>query len=80
MSMSDDVRVLDGWKKTTGMGGERHEERHILIADILARWWYVFPMWPPQNYDWKAALKRKGRTSFFSQEFFLRDEEDVGGS
>lgn len=31
-----------------------------LIADILCRWWYVMPEWPPSDFDFKAALEKAG--------------------
>ena len=28
-----------------------------LVMDILKRWWYVLPEWPPENYDTSEKLK-----------------------
>lgn len=31
-----------------------------LVADILCRWWYVLPDWPPANFDYAPVLVAKG--------------------
>jgi hypothetical protein len=28
-----------------------------LVADILCRWWYVLPDWPPVDFDYDARMK-----------------------
>jgi hypothetical protein len=30
-----------------------------LVADLLTRWWYVLPEWPPANFPWEDKLKEK---------------------
>lgn len=27
-----------------------------MVADLLCRWWYVMPDWPPANFDFSRAL------------------------
>lgn len=29
-----------------------------MVADLLCRWWYVLPDWPPADFDYSAALAR----------------------
>jgi hypothetical protein len=31
-----------------------------LVADILCRWWYCMPAWPPKDYDFEAELNKRG--------------------
>ncbi|KAH0476428.1 MAG: hypothetical protein KVP17_001332 [Porospora cf. gigantea B] len=34
--------------------------KEALIAELLCRWWYVLPEWPPPDFDYEgAAAKRK---------------------
>ncbi|KRX04120.1 hypothetical protein PPERSA_08335 [Pseudocohnilembus persalinus] len=41
------VRVSDN----TGLS-----KRDELIYDVLIRWWYCMPEWPPKNYDYQSKL------------------------
>ena len=29
------------------------EEKNQLISKILSRWWYYFPPWPPEDWDYE---------------------------
>ena len=31
-----------------------------LVADVLCRWWYVLPEWPPADFDYAAVMAVKG--------------------
>ena len=31
-----------------------------LVAELLCRWWYVLPEWPPRNHDYASELNRRG--------------------
>lgn len=31
-----------------------------MVADLLCRWWYVLPDWPPVDYDFNKALEANG--------------------
>eukprot|EP00392_Amoebophrya_sp_AT5.2_P014244 g14391.t1 len=50
-------RAVDGWRSAANNGAVS-SERHQLISDILSRWWYVFPVWPPPHFDYKRALRK----------------------
>lgn len=46
---------------------ERTEKRK-LIAQVLSRWWYVLPPWPPENFNFDEELeKRKLKRMGFDQ-------------
>ena len=34
-------------------------QKKEVIVDILRRWWYCMPDWPPINYDYTDVLKSK---------------------
>ena len=31
-----------------------------LVAEILCRWWYCMPAWPPKDYDFESELHKRG--------------------
>ena len=31
-----------------------------LVADLLCRWWYVMPEWPPADFDFGRELEKRG--------------------
>jgi len=46
-----------------------------LVYDVLKRWWYCLPDWPPVNYDYKPALlKHRLRVVEFKN---FRNEKEV---
>ena len=45
--------VKKTWHKGDGVSGAK---QHI-IYDILKRWWYALPQWPPVNFDYAPLLK-----------------------
>ncbi|CAD7965147.1 unnamed protein product [Amoebophrya sp. A120] len=56
---SEDAREVNGWSTSL----QRHEgllRKPELISQLLSRWWFVFPQWPPAGYDYKTALAKKG--------------------
>ena len=30
------------------------------VDEFAKRWWYALPVWPPTDFDYKAALKQRG--------------------
>jgi len=50
-----------------------------LVAKILCRWWYVFPPWPPEDFDYEAALHDRGFRLVDVAAFHLEPERDVHG-
>lgn len=35
---------------------QNRSPKEQLVADILCRWWYVLPDWPPADYDYKSKM------------------------
>ena len=35
---------------------QNRSPKEQLVADILCRWWYVLPDWPPADYDYKSRM------------------------
>ena len=47
-------------KKESGISSTKKESikpKGILVNEILKRWWYALPPWPPENYDTSEKLK-----------------------
>ena len=36
------------------------KQKSDIIYDILVRWWYVMPDWPPKDFDYSLNLKDLG--------------------
>lgn len=34
--------------------------KQALVAQLLCRWWYVLPDWPPKDFNYDFALRRRG--------------------
>jgi len=50
-----------------------------LVAKILCRWWYVLPPWPPEDFDYAAALHDRGFRRVDVATFHLEPERDAHG-
>lgn len=50
-----------------------------LIARILCRWWYVLPDWPPPNYDYSEALRKRNLKLVSLEEWEAADDVDEAG-
>jgi len=50
-------------------------KKRKLIAEILSRWWYVFPAWPPENFDYGPHLAARGLREVSPKNW--ETEEDV---
>ncbi|EER11648.1 uncharacterized apicomplexan-specific serine rich low complexity protein, putative [Perkinsus marinus ATCC 50983] len=35
-------------------------EKEQLVSEVLCRWWYAMPPWPPLDYDYEKELNRRG--------------------
>ena len=49
-------------KKESGNSSVRKtplKPKGILVYELLKRWWYALPPWPPQNFDTSEKLKEK---------------------
>lgn len=45
----------------------------LLISDVLRRWWYCMPDWPPAGLDYKKMLKENQLE--LSEEKIIKIEE-----
>jgi hypothetical protein len=48
-------------KKESGNSSIRKtplKPKGVLVYELLKRWWYALPPWPPQNYDTSEKLKQ----------------------
>lgn len=39
---------------------EERDAKQKLVAQLMCRWWFVLPPWPPEDFDSDAALMRRG--------------------
>jgi hypothetical protein len=60
-SSSSDLSGEEGEGQVVKSSKEQREKtkKEKLISDILCRWWYVLPEWPPANFDYKAELDNR---------------------
>merc|ERR1719491_2078711 len=61
---------------------KRTEERTAkqkLVAQVMCRWWYVLPPWPPENFDYDAALAKRRYRRVPTVAFDKAPEVDEGG-
>ncbi|CAD7966903.1 unnamed protein product [Amoebophrya sp. A120] len=72
--LSPKSRAINGWRNATD--GSVSTERSKLISDILSRWWYVFPQWPPPDFDYSRALRKQGLREVPIPEFLNAPEID----
>lgn len=45
--------------KLVASSSSNRSKKDALIANILCRWWYGMPEWPPANYDYAPVLASK---------------------
>ena len=52
--------------------------KNSLVYDVLKRWWYVMPDWPPKDYDYGPALLRRGLRKVETKYWKVEPEEKDG--
>lgn len=54
--------------------------KHQAVADLLCRWWYVLPDWPPNDEEYyeKELVKRRLRQVTIQQWEWVADEDSQG--
>lgn len=70
-------RYIDGWTKQADRV-TRHP-RQQMISDILSRWWFVFPQWPPIGFDYERELKEMGYREVVIADWHKEKEKDGEG-
>lgn len=53
--------------------------KQALVAQLLCRWWYVLPPWPPEDFNYDAALNARGYRRVPVESFHLEPERDGRG-
>ena len=53
--------------------------KHLVVYEILKRWWYGMPDWPPKNTNYKQLLGEKGFYIVSADEFQQSAEQDASG-
>eukprot|EP00375_Theileria_parva_P000765 XP_763435.1 hypothetical protein [Theileria parva strain Muguga] len=50
-----------------------------LIARLLCRWWYVFPDWPPPDFDYNSELEKRKFRLYSVEDFENVENVDSNG-
>lgn len=53
--------------------------KQALVAQLLCRWWYALPPWPPEDLDCEAALQARGMRCVAVEAFHTEPEVDECG-
>lgn len=53
--------------------------KDALIYDVLKRWWYALPDWPPANYDYQPSLEANKLRLISKQKFRIAPDLDDKG-
>jgi len=59
--------------------GKERGSKQALVAKILCRWWYVMPAWPPEHFDFNAALRSAGFRQVPVEAFEFEPDHDEQG-
>jgi len=54
--------------------------KDALIYDVLKRWWYALPDWPPANYDYQPSLEANKLRLISKQKFRIAPDLDEKGT
>ncbi|KAF4692258.1 hypothetical protein FOZ60_013795 [Perkinsus olseni] len=54
-------------------------EKEQLVSEVLCRWWYAMPPWPPANFDYEKELARQGFRVVGLQDWEEEDDIDQEG-
>lgn len=78
-TLSPRSRAVDGWRKEGGFATGERKQRLALISDILSRWWFVFPVWPPADFDYAKALRKTGCREVPIADWLAAPKKDADG-
>ena len=53
--------------------------KYSLVYEILKRWWYIMPEWPPRNFDYSPLLKQANLREVPHENFRFESEVDAQG-
>jgi len=82
-TLKPNQRKIDGWITSADRGKNSEDKgtnlRLEVISDILARWWFVLPMWPPVNHDYAKVLESQGYREVAIKDWLTSKERDDHG-
>lgn len=58
---------------------KKRSSKDRLIAQFLRRWWYAWPQWPPEKFDYSAELEKRKLKLVPLEEYEDLDDVDEGG-
>lgn len=59
--------------------GKDRTPKQAVVARILCRWWYAMPPWPPEDFDFDAALRSGGFRKIPVEAFEFEPDYDEQG-
>jgi hypothetical protein len=59
--------------------GKDRTPKQAVVARILCRWWYAMPPWPPEDFDFDAALRSAGFRKIPVEAFEFEPDYDKHG-
>ncbi|GIX65068.1 uncharacterized protein BcabD6B2_45030 [Babesia caballi] len=62
-----------------GQYSKTRTAKDVLVAQLLCRWWYVLPDWPPANYNYHEQLEKRMLKCYPVKEFDDRENVDSDG-
>ncbi|EAR90514.3 hypothetical protein TTHERM_00118590 (macronuclear) [Tetrahymena thermophila SB210] len=70
-------------QKSTSSSRNREEPvrkgKDTIVYEILKRWWYALPDWPPANYNYSSALEQNKLRVINKQKFRIEPDLDERG-
>ncbi|OEH73574.1 hypothetical protein cyc_06705 [Cyclospora cayetanensis] len=72
----------DGQENEISMGAfdpKKRNSKDRLVAQFLRRWWYAWPQWPPEDFDYSKELEKRKLKWVSLEEYEDLDDVDKGG-
>ncbi|KAL4468603.1 hypothetical protein ABPG74_005106 [Tetrahymena malaccensis] len=71
-------------QKSTSSSSRNREEpvrkgKDTIVYEVLKRWWYALPDWPPANFDYSSALEQNKLRVVNKQKFRIEPDLDDRG-
>jgi len=57
----------------------QRDQKMNLVAQVLSRWWYVLPPWPPEDFDYSKALRQQKYRQVEFDQWEEADDVDADG-
>ncbi|ORM41322.1 uncharacterized protein BXIN_0797 [Babesia sp. Xinjiang] len=81
MTQNTPASQIDGENEDLQVGhySKNRSDMDVLVAQLLSRWWYVLPDWPPANYNYREQLEKRRLKCYPITEFEDHENVDANG-